>query len=65
MINLACPSDEQWCRLVDETLEHEPADRLRRHLESCQRCQARLDALDRAGDAVGLLQSAAGLDRRL
>src|SRR6516165_8519896 len=41
----SCPSDEQLLCLLDEQLDRADEDRIVVHVETCSRCQARLDEL--------------------
>jgi tetratricopeptide (TPR) repeat protein/tRNA A-37 threonylcarbamoyl transferase component Bud32 len=43
----SCPSDEQLLCLLDEQLDRADEDRIVVHVESCSRCQGRLDELVR------------------
>jgi tetratricopeptide (TPR) repeat protein/tRNA A-37 threonylcarbamoyl transferase component Bud32 len=43
----SCPSDEQLLCLLDELLDRPDEDRIVVHVETCSRCQARLDELVR------------------
>jgi tetratricopeptide (TPR) repeat protein/tRNA A-37 threonylcarbamoyl transferase component Bud32 len=43
----SCPSDEQLVCLLDEQLDRADEDRIVVHVETCSRCQARLDELVR------------------
>ena len=43
----SCPSDEQLLCLLDEQLDRADEDRIVVHVETCSRCQGRLDELVR------------------
>jgi hypothetical protein len=43
----SCPSHEQLLRLLDEQLDRADEDRIVVHVETCSRCQGRLDELVR------------------
>lgn len=61
---MSCPSDEQLRRLLDELLESTHLDMVAGHVDSCSRCQAKLDELttafsleDEAAPSVETLKS--------
>src|SRR6478672_3626175 len=44
----SCPSDQQLLWLLDEQLDRADEDRIVVHVETCSRCQGRLDELVRS-----------------